>query len=142
MTQSNSPAFSDSALARFIGVPFISHGREPARGLDCWGLVLAASRELFGRELPDYAGYCDARQVADVAPLFAARADWCERASGLEKPGDVVVLRIIGHATHAGLVVRPGVMLHAMLYCNSVLEGYRGLRWAGRLEGFYTWQPR
>ena len=138
------PASSEfeQRLARFIGAPFMSHGRElDGAGFDCWGLVMCASRELFGRELPDYPGYMDARQVCDVAPLFEARSGWKSRARGAEQPGDVVVLRIIGHATHAGLVIRPGHMLHTMLYCNSCIEPYGADKWRHRVEGFYSWLP-
>ena len=36
----------------FIGIPFCSRGRSRESGMDCWGLVVAAERELFGKELP------------------------------------------------------------------------------------------
>lgn len=138
------PAFSDSVLAGLVGIPFVSRGRAALDGgLDCWGLVMYASRALFERELPDYPGYADARQVCDVAPLFEARTDWKPIAAGAERPGDVIVLRIIGHATHAGLVIRAGHMLHTMLYCNSSIEPYGNVKWRNRVEGFYSWQlPR
>lgn len=129
-------------LTQLVGVPFLSGGRDRARGLDCWGLVLEASRALFGRDLPDYPGYSDARQVCDVAPLFEARADWEPIKDGAEPVGSIIVLRIAGHATHAGLVVKRGYMLHTMLYCASVIEHYRGEKWAHRVEGFYAWSPR
>lgn len=132
----------DAQLAQLVGVPFASHGRDRARGLDCWGLVLCASRALFARELPDYSAYSDARQVCDVAPLFDARADWEPIARGDERPGHVIVLRVIGHATHAGIVVKPGHMLHTMLYCNSVVESFDSQKWKARVEGFYSWSPR
>lgn len=142
MTRTNSPDSFEERLTRLIGVPFVSKGRALETGLDCWGLVMLASRELFGRELPDYPGYSDARNLCDVAPLFEARTGWELRPPGGERPGDVIVLRIVGHATHAGIVVKRGQMLHTMLYCNSGIEGYGATKWKARVEGFYSWQPR
>lgn len=129
-------------LTKLVGVPFINKGRDRARGLDCWGLVLEASRVLFGRELPDYPGYGDARSVCDVAPLFEERSQWDRLTDGAEPVGCVVVMRVAGNATHAGIVVRRGYMLHTMLYCQSVIESYRSEKWAHRVEGFYEWSPR
>jgi cell wall-associated NlpC family hydrolase len=129
-------------LSKLVGIPFLSKGRDRAQGLDCWGLVLEASRVLFGYELPDYPGYSDAQAVCDVAPLFEARSSWKQLTDGSEPLGSVVVLRVAGNATHAGIVVRRGFMLHTMLYCQSVIESYRSEKWARRVEGFYGWFPQ
>lgn len=139
-------ACSDIAaqLREYVGIPFVSRGRsrEQHGGLDCWGLVLAASRALFGREIPDYGDYRDANRICDVAPLFDGRYDWRQVAPERVRAGHVIVLRIAGHATHAGLVVWPGHMLHTMAFCHSCIESYRAARWRYRVEGFYEWSPR
>src|SRR5262247_492480 len=98
----------DAQLRAHIGVPFVTHGRDAGHGLDCWGVVLSASRALFGRDVPDYTDYTSANSICDVAPLFEGRRDWRQVEPGRERAGHVIVLRIAGHATHAGLVVRPG----------------------------------
>jgi cell wall-associated NlpC family hydrolase len=134
----------DAQLRDYVGIPFVNHGRstEQHGGLDCWGLVLAAARQVFGREFPDYCDYKEAEKICDVSPLFEGRRDWRQVEAGRERAGDVVVLRIAGHATHAGLVVRPGLMLHTMTFCHSCIESYRGAKWRCRVEGFYAWFPR
>ena len=46
-----------------IGTPFVNEGRDPKKGLDCYGLVM----EVFGRygiKLPEYtANYDDAAKI-------------------------------------------------------------------------------
>jgi cell wall-associated NlpC family hydrolase len=132
----------DAQLRTFVGIPFVTRGRDRASGLDCWGLVRSASLALFAREVPDYCAYRNANSICDVAPLFDGRSDWRQVEAGRERAGHVIVLRIAGHATHAGLVIRPGTMLHTMARCFSCIESYRGARWARRVEGFYEWCPR
>jgi cell wall-associated NlpC family hydrolase len=130
-------------VANFIGVPFESGGRDPATGLDCWGLIIAAARECFGLVLPDYRGYNDADEFEQTAHLFDARDDWVQVSKFCEQPGDVVVLRIgAPQPQHAGLVVADGLMLHTLVGRNACVEKYRGRAWSNRVEGFYTWSPR
>src|SRR5262245_42228055 len=120
---------STDTVARFVGVPWVSGGRDPRDGCDCWGLILAAARECFGIELPDYVGYCDADDVHEVAALFENRAAWVSIREGDERPGDVVVLKLAGTPAHAGLVVAMGLMLHSMKGRDACLERYRSLAW-------------
>ena len=145
-TRSNIRAFTSPRplpVAWFVGVPFVSGGRDPATGLDCWGLVIAAGRDCYGLELPDYRGYANADDPTQTAQLFTARDDWQAIAPNEERAGDVVVLRL-GTAlpVHAGLVVGWGLMLHSLAGRDACLERYRSRAWADRVEGFYRWAPR
>jgi cell wall-associated NlpC family hydrolase len=129
-------------VAWFVGVPWVSGGRDPATGLDCWGLVICAAKACFALQLPDYHGYTDAEALEQTAQLFANRDQWQKIPEGAEQPGDVVVLKLAGTPGHAGLLVGYGLMLHTMAGREACLERYRGRAWAQRVEGFYRWLPR
>jgi cell wall-associated NlpC family hydrolase len=121
-------------VARARGVPFRERGRDFS-GCDCWGLICLAYREVLGLDLPaldNLAGL--SRQQA--GKVFAqVSAGHRPVPPGQERPGDVVLFR--GRPAHAGLVVRPGLMLHAAPEINTCIESYRGGAWKDRLLGIY-----
>ncbi len=43
----------------YIGLPFLERGRDPKKGLDCWGLVRLILREQFDHRLPSYTEFYD-----------------------------------------------------------------------------------
>lgn len=99
------------ALARaaqgFIGVPFRLHGRDPASGLDCVGLV-AASLAAIGRAPVPPQGY--ALRMLALGPLLPFA-----EASGLQPVddgGDVLLVRAGPLQPHL-LVMAPGGAVHA-----------------------------
>lgn len=118
--------------APYIGVPFVSHGRD-RRGVDCWGLVALVYRDVFGIALPDPAaapagGYADARDRDAVARLVGAMAPaW--RPVAAPAIGDVVLFYRRGVPAHIGVHVAPGRMLHACEYNGGTVDRYPGLLW-------------
>ena len=132
----------DDHLKNYVGVPYLSNGRNPAIGLDCWGLVRHASLVLgSGSTVPDYTGYLDSTDTSQTAALFQERHKWQSIPKGEEREGDVLLLRLAGHPVHAGIVVAPHSMLHTLQGRNSCLERYDGLSpWFRRWEGVYRWQ--
>ena len=126
--------------SRYVGIPFKDHGRGPD-GVDCWGLVRMVYRNHLDVDLPEYAGdYVSAHEAREVAALVAGeRLGWTPVPIGRERPMDVVLLRVMGHPTHVGVVVEPGVFLHCLRGMDTVLESYRSAAWRKRLEGFYRW---
>ncbi len=97
-----SAAFA-AALA-MVGAPFRLHGRDPATGLDCAGLVLAAYAAA-GAELRAATGY-------PLRGMAAARICAFADASGLSRLpadaplrcGDVALLALAGRQFHFGLL--------------------------------------
>lgn len=126
-------------MNRFIGVPYITNGRDPAVGLDCWGVVVVASKVLYGRDVPDYSLYRDSTDQKEIAPLFDARVNWQSIPKGRELPGDVIVVRIGGYPLHAGLCTGMGMMMHSLNGRNCCMESYERTMWRNRIEGFYRW---
>lgn len=96
-----------AAALSLLGAPFRFHGRDPATGLDCVGLVGEAMRRAGHRPvLPE--GY--ALRSTSVAPLlvFAHR-------SGLEpvtEAGSIWLVQVHSIQNHL-LVVAPGGAVHA-----------------------------
>jgi cell wall-associated NlpC family hydrolase len=126
---------------RYIGLPFKDHGRDRA-GLDCWGLVRLVMSEQFGLALPSLATeYQRTTQVEKISALIEREAlKWKSVAAGEEACGDVVVMRVRGKPMHVGFVLGDGQMLHIELGINSVIENYKGLRWAERISGIYRFK--
>lgn len=109
-------------IANFIGIPFRAHGRTRA-GCDCYGLVRLVLAEHFGKTLPAFDdGYDfddraeEARLIKEGLPLIGAML------VETPEPGDIVLLRYLGVASHVGVYVGDGRLLH-----TEEREGYSGL---------------
>lgn len=112
-----------AAAAALEGVPFRLHGRDPARGLDCVGVV-AAAFAVCGKTAREPRGY-GLRNSSIRSYMDLARDAGFVEAVGPEAPGDVVLVRpgpgqhhllvALGHHrfahAHAGIrrvVIQPG----------------------------------
>lgn len=125
---------------RFIGLPWTDFGRSRA-GCDCYGLVQVVYREELGISLPDYLGYGSPDEAAEIAELIegASRSPlWLPR-EGPALAFDVAVFRRGRLASHVGVVVRHGLMLHMVAGHAAAVEDYRAGHWASRLTGH--WRP-
>ncbi|MFC7455456.1 C40 family peptidase, partial [Insolitispirillum peregrinum] len=101
--------------AEYIGLPFSDHGRT-RDGVDCWGLVRLVLAEQFGFDVPSHDGsYRQTTDRDDLDRLISTERSsaWSAVPAGSEQAGDVVLLRCLGAACHVGLVVTPGIMIHA-----------------------------
>ena len=115
-------SFSAAAEA-LCGAPFRLHGRDPATGLDCVGLV-AAALERCGRAVVAPDGY--ALRALSVTPLlgFAAQngfvaLDLC----ALHKPGDLLLLRPSAIQAHLAIVLEGNRFVHAHAGLGKVVVG-------------------
>ena len=93
-----------AAAERLVGTPFRLHGRDPARGLDCVGLV-AVALEAVGRPVRAPAGYRMRQSRIDGLVGAAALAGLAEVTEAIA-PGDV-------------LLVRPGPAQHHLLVAGA-----------------------
>jgi probable lipoprotein NlpC len=117
-----------------IGVSFLDQGRD-FHGWDCWGMTCRAYRECFGIELPDL-DRCSILSYEQGRELFDSLAvAYREVERGREQAGDVVILR--GIPCHAGLVAKPGLMLHVDEKCDTCVESYTSGVWKTRVIGIY-----
>lgn len=125
-------------LQDLIGVPYESRGRSEL-GADCWGIIMLAAQHVYGQPVPDYSEYRDSTDRHQTEPLFEARRDWQQVPLDAIMPGDVIVLRLMGHPMHAAIYVGDGRMLHTMSGRDSCLDRLTSQGWLNRVEGVYRW---
>jgi cell wall-associated NlpC family hydrolase len=127
----------EHAVLPLVGAPFVDGGRDRL-GLDCWGFVRLVYLEL-GLELPLYGDVYDRTTERETIArhVEATAREWVEVPAGAERPGDVVLLRLLGRPMHVGMVIEPGLMAHADPVAGVVVERYRGCLWAKRVQAFY-----
>ena len=80
------------AAEALVGAPFRLHGRDPATGLDCIG-VLAISLAACGRPVHLPAGYALRTRALPQLDTFVAGCG-LEAATGPPLPGDALLLRV------------------------------------------------
>jgi cell wall-associated NlpC family hydrolase len=114
-----------AAAEGLVGSPFRLHGRDPASGLDCIGLVGEALRRC-GRIAVLPRGY--RLRMCDPVPLlhFAA-ANGFQPASGGDQAGDVVLVHLNGMQPHVLVALDRNAFVHA----------HAGLRRVVRQNGPY-----
>jgi hypothetical protein len=99
-----------AAAASLLGTRFRLHGRDPATGLDCVGLVAEALRRC-GHEPVAPAGY--RLRALDLQPLLHfAEANRLGPASGAVVAGDVILAHLHGVQPHLLLAAAAG-FIHA-----------------------------
>lgn len=123
----------------YIGIPFLDKGRDPAQGLDCWGLVRVFYQTEMGIDLPslteDYPTTEDRETISRL--VNGHRIGWPLIPIGEEQYGDIIVFRLLGSQCHMGVVMGNGIFLHVMEGMNSCLDNYRRPQWRSRVEGFH-----
>lgn len=122
---------SGAALARaaeaLAGTPFRLHGRDPATGLDCLGLIAAALAAI-GRPAPLPNGY--ALRTRALPPLAGtAAACGLAEARGEARPGDVVLLRAGPAQFHFAILASDQAFVHAHAGLGRVAIGRGPLPW-------------
>ncbi|RUS64865.1 phage tail protein [Pseudorhodobacter sp. E13] len=124
----------------FVGIPFAPFGRDRL-GADCWGLACIVYAEARGITLPAYLGYGGVDEHAEIDALIAGAEGsplWLCR-TGEARPFDIAVFRRGRLATHLGIVIRPGMMLHMVDEDRAKIETYGTGRWGNRLVGHFHW---
>jgi cell wall-associated NlpC family hydrolase len=128
-------------LRDLIGIPFLQNGRNPAIGLDCWGLCREVLKR-FGLDVPDFP------QAVYDAIEIDARFSGETRTGRWEKidapvPGCVVAMAIdpdLPQAiTHLGVYIGAGRVLHTINKLNSSLFRTDDRFWGRKIRGYYRW---
>jgi cell wall-associated NlpC family hydrolase len=133
------------ACARaYVGVRFAHQGRNPASGLDCLGLLIAAARQA-GVTLQ---GHCpsvlDDRHYGsrpDVHYLQVMLGTYLQPVD-FPEIGDVLLLRVVGRAQHLALVSDYPAegelgMIHAYATARCVVEHRLDAQWRSQIAQVY-----
>lgn len=104
------PALAQAALA-LVGSRFRLHGRDPATGLDCVGVVCAAL-ETCGYKAQVPGGYNLRNLSVDAWLPFAAQSGLVP-ASGEVQSGDVLMIALGFAQHHLAIAVDAGQVVHA-----------------------------
>jgi cell wall-associated NlpC family hydrolase len=126
-------------LSGLIGIPFVQNGRDPAKGLDCWGLCREVFRR-YGIDVPDFQMACyDAFQIHDA--VESERPFWIR----LDEPEDgcLVLFALDAFAPdiiqHLGVYVGEGKILHTLEKRGSSLIRLNDRFFGKKMRGFYRW---
>jgi cell wall-associated NlpC family hydrolase len=120
--------------AEFVGLPWRERGRDRT-GVDCWGLLflIYASRGVEVQSYADdYVSVDERERVAAIATQAASESEWLQINPGEEREFDALLFKRAGLATHVGIVVAPGKMLHIRNGGMSEI-----VPWRSRLIGIY-----
>ncbi len=129
---------------RYIGIPSEAFGRGHT-GCDCWGLACIIYREELGITLPDYLGaYTSADEMGEIAALIDGGATsplWVP-VEGPAIAFDIAVFRRGRWSGHIGVVVKHGLMIHAVAEDGSKVQTYRDGPYKHRFLGHYRHASR
>jgi cell wall-associated NlpC family hydrolase len=121
---------------KYIDIRFKAGGRG-RHGCDCWGLFRMVYRDEFGIFLKRYSGlYQSMTDTTGLLALFMLENSAWEKVES-PRVGDGILLRVMGHPIHVGIVVSPNRMLHIERKLWSVIEPFDSIRWSKRVLGFY-----
>lgn len=110
-----------------VGSGFRLHGRDPATGLDCIG-VLAAALQRIGRPAPLPTGYrLRTRFVPDLDSIAAVAGLTAVGASA--RPGDVLFVRCAPDQFHLMIATTTGRYVHAHAGLKRVVLSRDPLAW-------------
>ena len=129
----------NTQLNDLIGLPFIDGGRDPAIGLDCWGLSTEVFRR-YGIELPDYKISCeDASRIH--SEVQEQQSGWrrCEQETPVPA---LVVIRFTVYCDHTGVYIGQGRFIHTRKGIGVNIDRVDSPAWAKRIEGFYVPEVR
>jgi len=125
----------------YLGVPYVEKGRDRS-GWDCWGMVRHILAEQRGLVLPSYTErYTTDRDRLEIEALMRGEIleHWTMIPLSDARPFDGVLIRILGHPIHCGLVVQPPFFLHAIRRIGTVMERWDSAIWEKRVLGAARW---
>ena len=122
----------------FVGIPYEAHGRS-FTGCDCYGLVCLFYKHYFNKLLPNFLEYSE-----DLSS-YASSIELVKHPFGFReidepKLGDVGVFKYMGFASHVGVYIGDGKVLHILRKTHSVVQKLDNISLRGRLDGWYRYE--
>ena len=113
--------------AALVGTPFRLHGRDPATGLDCIGLVHAALVAIGVKPVAPH-GY-SFRNLAVDQWLHLAEQSGLVPSPGLIRTGDVLLVALGACQHHLAIAADPDSIIHAHAGLRQVVRQRREPDW-------------
>lgn len=125
-------------VKKYLGIPYIHMGRDPKRGLDCWGLVKCVYADC-GINLLDLENY-DAQWAAAGKNHFIENCHKQWECIVSPQPLDVVLFAMSeGVVNHAGIVLKDSRFIQTCR-AGTVICRLTDIRWYQRIAGFYRYK--
>lgn len=125
---------------RYLGVPYLTRGRNKGTGLDCYGLIMLIYSEL-GIKLFDIDEDYSVGWAKEGKNFFAENyyREW-EKVS-TPRMFDIVAFKTSSGVTnHAGVCLGGERFIHCARRIGVVVSKWTDEQWAGCLEGFYKFR--
>lgn len=94
-------------MLKYLHIPYEKNGRAHT-GADCYGLVYLIEKEVFGKEIPEFAGAIDTREISLIIdqsrPLLVAQQ------VVTPQDGDLVLFFIRNTPVHIGIIWDGGII--------------------------------
>lgn len=117
---------------QYLGIPWLTGGRNVVTGVDCWGLFCYIYSQLFGIDVAAYnVPQGTLAKPETIAAGELSKTDWQEVTT--PRPGDVVVLGKGATFSHVGVYVTTpdAAIIHSAKGCLSCIMTLRALQRLG-----------
>ena len=120
-------------MLKYFKIPYLNNGRD-YNGCDCYGLVKLLTKELDGKELPNY--IYENSQDKENGKIYIdelKKGKWvrCEA-----KKGAMILLRIDGIANHCGYMIDNTKFLHITKKSGIAIASINDSMFKNRIIGF------
>jgi len=125
----------EEIVQKYLGTKYRNNGRSIKEGLDCWGLVMGITKDLFNCDLPD-TEYQWTELIRNQDAVFE-RFDISKWVKPVDKPkvGDFILMNVIvGCPIHVGIYIGNSKIIQAMT-AGVALTDYRTT--IPQIEGIY-----
>lgn len=126
-----------------IGTPFKNEGRDPHKGLDCYGLVREIYRR-FGYEIPEYlAPFNDVELITKLIKGGTAQYPWREVGKNEELPVPCLMTIRFGvprpYVNHTAVYIGNGRFIHIRENTGVCVDNIESPAWKRVIEHYYEY---
>ncbi|MCL2879072.1 MAG: C40 family peptidase [Treponema sp.] len=120
-------------ISKYIGCKYIPHGRDPEKGLDCYGLAICIFRDM-GITLPDPI-YGDTDIETNKRLMGQLEKTIPNTEIEMPEPGCIIEFMVLGEPSHIGVYIGNGNFIHCSQTAGVVVD--KLYRWKNRVKGYY-----
>lgn len=131
-----------------IGTPFVGLGRDPKKGLDCYGLTMEVFRR-YGYEIPEYTEdtWEDTDKTNDFYKDTVVNSNkYWEEVKDLETLQPPILIAFtygnvkFGIVNHSGVYIGNGRFIHTRQKVGCCIERIDGFAWRRLIVGLYRFK--